>query len=163
MQLSATAIEVIALAAVGIGLVALIVAVVATVRVRSLTRDYLLLQGDDDADSFVTAVTKQIDEVTALRRDIAEQSAAVNRLADDLRDAIRHIAVVRYDAFGDMGGRYSFSVAMLDDSGDGLVLTAIHSRSDTRTYFKGVREGTGLEELSPEEVRAVALARGQED
>lgn len=163
MQLSATAIDVIAFAAVGMAVVAFIVAVVATVRVRSLTRDYLLLQGDDDADSFVAAVTKQIDEVTALRRDIAEQSAAVNRLADDLRDAIRHIAVVRYDAFGDMGGRYSFSVAMLDDSGDGLVLTAIHSRSDTRTYFKGVREGAGLEELSPEEVRAVALARGQED
>ena len=69
----------------------------------------------------------------------------------DLADAIRHVAVVRYDAFGDMGGRLSFSVAMLDDSGDGLVLTSINGRTETRTYAKGVKAGSQ---------RGVALARG---
>ena len=61
-----------------------------------------------------------------------------------------------------MGGRYSFSLALLDDDGDGLVLSAIHARADTRAYFKGVTGGASDEPLSPEELRAVALARGQD-
>ena len=58
---------------------------------------------------------------------------------------------MRYDAFGDMGGRLSFSVALLDDAGDGLVLTSINGRTETRTYCQG-REGR--------HERGVALARG---
>jgi hypothetical protein len=74
--------------------------------------------------------------------------------------ALRHVSVVRYDAFGDMGGRFSFSAALLDDAGDGLVLTSIHGRSETRTYLKGLTSGTSDIELSPEETQAVRIARG---
>jgi hypothetical protein len=80
-------------------------------------------------------------------------------------DALRHVAVVRYDAFGDMGGRLSFSAAMLDDAGDGIVLTSINGRSETRTYAKGVadsRSRHSQHELSPEEERAVDEALGRE-
>ena len=55
--------------------------------------------------------------------------------------ALRHVAVVRYDAFGDMGGRLSFSAALLDDQGDGLVLSSINGRSETRTYAKALVGG----------------------
>ena len=72
--------------------------------------------------------------------------------------ALRHVAVVRYDAFGDMGGLLSFSVALLDDAGDGLVLTSINGRSETRTYAKGVQAGGGEQPLSPEELEAVEQA-----
>ena len=76
----------------------------------------------------------------------------------DLSDALRHVAVVRYDAFGDMGGRMSFSAALLDDAGDGLVLTSINGRSETRTYAKGVKGGSSDHSLSPEEEQAIAYA-----
>jgi hypothetical protein len=69
------------------------------------------------------------------------------------------VSVVRYDAFGDMGGRLSFSAAMLDDGGDGLVLTAIHGRSETRSYIKGVKGGASEASLSPEELQAISYAR----
>ena len=65
---------------------------------------------------------------------------------------------MRYDAFGDMGGRLSFSAAMLDDGGDGLVLTAIHGRSETRSYIKGVKGGSSEASLSPEELQAISYA-----
>jgi len=65
---------------------------------------------------------------------------------------------VRYDAFGDMGGRLSFSAAMLDDGGDGLVLTSIHGRSETRSYIKGVKAGQSEASLSPEELQAISFA-----
>ena len=63
-----------------------------------------------------------------------------------------------YDAFADMGGRLSFSAALLDDAGDGLVLTSINGRTETRTYAKGVKSGVSEHTLSPEEEQAIAFA-----
>lgn len=74
--------------------------------------------------------------------------------------AVRNVAVVRYDAFQDMAGRMSYSVALLDSAGDGLVLTAINGRADARTYVKGVLAGAGEQPLSPEEQQAVGAAFG---
>ena len=54
-----------------------------------------------------------------------------------MRQSLRNVAVVRYDAFGDMGGRLSFSAALLDDIGDGIVLSSINGRGESRTYAKG--------------------------
>lgn len=91
--------------------------------------------------------------------DIAGQLAD---LRDDVAGAIRHLAVVRYDAFGDMGGHLSWSLALLDDSGDGVVVTSIHGRSDARTYAKNVSDWSSNQQLSPEEIEAIGVARGRE-
>ena len=80
-------------------------------------------------------------------------------LRHDIAQALRHVAVVRYDAFGDMGGRLSFSAAIIDDTGDGLVLSSIHGRSESRTYAKGVVGGDAEATLTPEERQALAAAR----
>jgi len=97
------------------------------------------------------------------RRPVPPDLDAMARVVSDLRTessrALRHLAVVRYDAFGDMGGHLSWSLAIVDDEGDGVVLTAIHGRSDTRTYAKNVTDWTSGAQLSPEETEAVALAR----
>jgi hypothetical protein len=73
--------------------------------------------------------------------------------------SLRHLAVVRYDAFGDTGGQLSWSLALLDDHGDGAVLTAIHGRNEARTYAKSITGWACEQSLSPEEDEAVARAR----
>lgn len=83
-------------------------------------------------------------------------------LRGDLAQSLRHIAVVRYDAFGDMGGRMSFSAAVVDDRGDGMVLSSIHARGESRTYAKGVVGGRSDVTLTPEEQQALAAAREEE-
>ncbi|EKA60518.1 MULTISPECIES: DUF4446 family protein [Janibacter] len=80
-------------------------------------------------------------------------------LRHDIGQALRHVAVVRYDAFGDMGGRLSFSAAIIDDAGDGLVVSSIHGRGESRTYAKGVVGGDADSTLTPEERQALAAAR----
>ncbi|HBO54182.1 DUF4446 family protein [Janibacter terrae] len=80
-------------------------------------------------------------------------------LRHELAQALRHVAVVRYDAFGDMGGRLSFSAAVVDDTGDGFVLSSIHGRGESRTYAKGVVGGDADATLTPEERQALAAAR----
>ncbi len=93
-------------------------------------------------------------DLTALRTDPAVAAGVDPK-------AIRHVAVVRYDAFGDLGGQMSFSVALLDTAGDGVVLSAINGRSEARTYAKGIVAGTGAQQLSPEEQQAVGAALGR--
>ncbi len=88
-----------------------------------------------------------------------EVTAAVQALRADVSTSLRHLAVVRYDAFGDMGGHLSWSMALLDDSGDGVVLSSIHGRSDARTYAKNVSGWTANQQLSPEEEEAIGFAR----
>lgn len=72
---------------------------------------------------------------------------------------LRHVGVVRYDAFADMGGRLSFSAAIYDDNGDGLVLSSINGRSETRTYAKPLTGLRSEHTLSPEEQQAIQTAR----
>ena len=77
----------------------------------------------------------------------------------ELRDTLQHLAVVRYDAFGDTGGKLSWSMALLDDNGDGVVLTSINSRADARTYAKEVKAFASDAKLSPEEEEAIDTLR----
>ena len=91
--------------------------------------------------------------------DVEGLRAEVQALRNEAVDAVRHLAVVRYDAFGDMGGRLSWSLALLDDSGNGVVLTSIHGRSEARTYAKNVAAWACDQATSPEEDEALTLAK----
>ena len=95
----------------------------------------------------------------ALPEDVHGLRQEVAALRSETRDALRHLAVVRYDAFGDMGGHLSWSVALLDDGGHGVVLTSIHGRSEARTYAKSISGWTCEQQLSPEEEEAIDHAR----
>ncbi len=102
------------------------------------------------------------------RRRLDELDAAVSgtrtfaeSTAQQVRRTVSRIGVVRYDAFDDIGGQHSFSAALLDEHGDGVVITSITGRTDGRTYLKSVTDGVGNVLLSDEESAAVAAAREQ--
>ena len=122
-----------ALAVAGLAVLVAVLAVVGLTRVRVRLRE---LEGQRPVGT---------GDLAALRADIAQ--------------ALRHVAVVRYDAFGDMGGRLSFSAADIDDRGDGLVFSSIHARGESRTYAKGIVGGGSDATLTPEEQQALAAAR----
>jgi hypothetical protein len=77
----------------------------------------------------------------------------------ELKETLQHLAVVRYDAFGETGGKLSWSMAILDNNGDGVVLTSINSRADARTYAKEVKSFASESKLSPEEEEAIDTLR----
>lgn len=126
-------------------LVALVVAVISLVLVVITLRQVNRPRRD-------TGVEALPEDVHGLRQEVAA-------LRTEGTDALRHLAVVRYDAFGDMGGHLSWSVALLDDRGHGVVLTSIHGRSDARTYAKTITGWTCEQQLSPEELEAIEHAR----
>ncbi len=94
-------------------------------------------------------------DVLGLRREVAALKA-------EAAGSLRHVAVVRYDAFGDMGGHLSWSVALVDDAGDGVLITSIHGRSEARTYAKSVTAWSCEQPLSDEEAQALAQSRSPE-
>ena len=94
-----------------------------------------------------------------LPTDVEGLRSEVQALRVEVSDALRHLAVVRYDAFGDMGGHLSWSMALLDDGGNGVVLTSIHGRSEARTYAKNVATWKCDQALSPEEEEAIKFAK----
>lgn len=129
-----------------VALLALVAATAALVlAVLSLRRTARVQRHDDGPDALP-------EDVHGLRQEVAALRA-------EARDALRHLAVVRYDAFGDMGGHLSWSVALLDDAGHGVVLTSIHGRSEARTYAKNIVDWTCEQQLSPEEQEAITHAR----
>ena len=77
-----------------------------------------------------------------------------------LTGAISHHALIRYDAYNELSGQQSVSIALLDDRRSGVVLTCIHHRDQARVYAKQVHDGQGELELSPEEAEAVRVALG---
>jgi signal transduction histidine kinase len=87
--------------------------------------------------------------------------ARLQSLERRMPDALTRFGVIAYDAFGNITGNQSRSIAMLADSGDGIVLSILAAREETLFYMKEVRSGRGVDELAPEEQQAVDRAMGR--
>ena len=148
-----------AVAGLALAAVALLLALLALRRAGRLRRAVRGLGVDGTGDDLLSVLGRQRSEIGRLRGVVDASRAELDQLRGDVSSSLRHVAVVRYDAFGDMGGRLSFSAAILDDNGDGVVLSSISGRSDSRTYAKAVQAGASEQQMSPEEEQAVAHAR----
>jgi hypothetical protein len=156
---------VVALAAAGVALVALVLALVLAFRLRSMRRAQSAVLGPESRD--LVAHSAQLDAAFGDLREYVE--GALSRLeqrsqAIDGRidGALAYRALVRYDAYGEMSGQQSSSFAMLDSHRSGIVFSSILHRDQARVYVKQVHEGQSSIELSPEEQQAIeaALAGG---
>lgn len=149
---------VVAVAALVVALVAAVLGWVAHRRHQLIQRRFAVLWGDGEAD-VATVLAGQARRLSAERTRIDTLQTEVAALKGDLAQTLQHVAVVRYDAFGDMGGQMSFSAAVIDDNGDGMVISSIHARGESRTYAKGIVGGGSDTTLTPEEQQALAAAR----
>ena len=154
---------IVALAAAGVGLIALVLAIVLSFKLRSLKRAQAAVLGDGTRD--LVAHSAELDAAFTSLRDYVEE--ALSRLqqqsqATDHRidDCIAYRALVRYDAYGEMSGAQSSSFAMLDKHRSGIVFSSIMHRDQARVYVKEVHEGQSSIELSPEEQQAIDTALG---
>jgi hypothetical protein len=127
-------------------------------RLRAARRTYgRLLAGGQDGEDLLAAVARQVEATERLRGKLN----LVGRETAQLRQRVSNlVGTTRYDAFPDAGGHLSYSAAFLDEAGDGVVLSTINGRSETRSYAKPVRGGRSDHNLSEEERAAIAVAMG---
>jgi hypothetical protein len=156
--------QVIAVAAAAVAVIALVWAAALTVQVRRLKAAQSAVLGGQEARDLVTHAA-ELDEafrnlhehVDVVHGTIDERLAEVETRLDG---AIAYRAVVRFDAYNELSGRQSTSIALLDAHGSGIVVSSIHHRDAARVYAKQVHEGRGELELAPEEEEAVRVALG---
>ena len=164
MELSSSTVGALLIVAIVVAVVAVVISAIALIGQRRVRASYRVFS-QGSRDDVLTLLQRHIQEVRALRGDVGALRDHSYGVRDLLAGAISRVHTVRYDAFDDMGGHLSFSTAFLDEHGDGMVITAINGRTDTRVYAKAVRAGRSSHHLSEEEERTIrkALESGKRD
>jgi hypothetical protein len=157
MHLSATAAGWIAIGAAAAAATALLVALAHYLTLRRVRQAQLVLLGGgkNDLVDFAVSLQARIDELHRAVDGVTATLAGLDRRVDD---TVSKTAIVRYDAYENSGGHQSASVAMLDSSRSGVVLSAIQGRDYARIYVKELDRGHASIALSPEELEAVERA-----
>jgi hypothetical protein len=155
---------IIAIAAGVVAIVALLLSAALALKLRRVRLEQRVILGDGHRDLIGQAAELQT-EFEALHRYVEDLAGSLEQrvqAAESRFDgAISHRALVRYDAYGEVSGRRSTSIALLDASASGVVLSSIHHRDQARVYAQEIQGGTPEHELSPEEAQAVDLALGR--
>lgn len=155
---------IIAIAAGVVAVVALLLSAGLALKLRRVRSEQRVILGDGSRDLIGQAAELQSD-FAALHRYVEDLSAALEQRVEGAESridgAISHRALVRYDAYGEMSGRQSTSLALLDASASGVVISSIHHREQARVYAQEIQDGRPEHELSPEEAQAVELALGR--
>jgi hypothetical protein len=120
-------------------------------RIATLTRG-------GDGTSLETTLQANLDRVAVLARQVDELASRSAMLERIQRKAVQRVGLVRFNPFEDTGGNQSFALAMLDQHGDGLVVSSLHARAGTRVYGKAIAGGRSEAALSEEEAEALRLA-----
>ena len=144
-------------AAAGVALLALALVVVAVLAQRRLRRMLGVARGTP-GNPVLAAVRNHEADLDLLDAAVSDLQARVAAAERDLDLCTSRVAMVHYDAFPDMGGKLSFSLAMLDDQGDGIVLSVINGRTETRAWGKRVVAGASRQRLSDEESLVIERA-----
>ncbi|MBW3601226.1 MAG: DUF4446 family protein [Actinobacteria bacterium] len=140
-----------------VAVVALMLAAVALGGLRRARRAVRVLARDDGLAQLQRYLRAQ-DQMRVQLERLEEQSFLLRGLA---RNALSGTGLVRYDAFDGVGGLLSFSTALVDERGDGVVVTAINGRAESRVFAKPVMRGESSHDLSGEEREAITLARAR--
>ena len=139
-------------------LVLLLVALMQSVRLGRAVRAYRALVGGGAAGSLGEVLESHVGRV----EDVGNRLGQLERLHADLKQrsttSIQHIGLVRFNPFEDTGSDQSFAIALLDDRRDGVVISSLHGRSNTRVFAKPVEGGASSHALSDEEEQAIRIA-----
>ena len=147
------------------GLIALVLCVALWVSLRRVRASQRVLLPDGTSAGLIDRQASLQRAQSRLEGGLGDLESLVERQGEvaeaGLRTSLRFQGMVRYDAYRDMGGQQSWSIALLDGNQSGAVVTSLHARDHARVYLKQMVDGAPEQRLSPEEERAVALALGR--
>jgi Protein of unknown function (DUF4446) len=150
----------VALAAAGLALVWLIALQIRTGRMLSRYRE--LLRGVDGNGNLEEVMSMHVGRINEHERRLGNLDRDISVLDRVLQMAVQRVGLVRFNPFDETGGDQSFDIALLDQHGNGLVLSSLHNRTETRVYAKPIEEGRSSYTLSDEEEQALNQANGQQ-
>ncbi|TYP57418.1 DUF4446 family protein [Thermosediminibacter litoriperuensis] len=139
-------------------LLSLIFFIVINVRLSSISKKYAAMMRDVNGKNLEAVLMEYMDSVARVTSDISELKDQVKALEKESLAAVQKVHIKRYNAFDDMGGNLSFSVAFLNGHNSGVIISSIYGREESRVYLKPIVNGNSTYTLSPEEKEVLEKA-----
>lgn len=129
-------------------------------KTKKIRKKYEAFMQGKNAESLEETLVKRIQQVEELLESESKNREKIQEISDALNCTFQKIGMVKYDAFHEMGGKLSFSLALLDRKNDGFIINAMHSREGCYTYIKEILDGNSIIVLADEEKEALDIAMG---
>ena len=141
-------------------LLLLILLIINMVKTSKLKKKYNSFMVGKDAKSLEDNLIKRINQVEEVLVSEKKNEENIEKLFRSMKVTFQKVGMVKYDAFNEMGGKLSFSLALLDQKNDGFIINAVHSREGCYTYIKEIIDGNSVLVLAEEEKEALNIAMG---
>ena len=142
-----------------ITLVMLILMIINMVQVSRLKKSYRVFMTGKDAKNLEEVLIERLNQVDGLLKANEENEKSIKAICKGMKFTFQKVGLVKYNAFNEMGGKLSFSLALLNEADDGFVLNAVHSREGCYTYIKEIIAGNSITVLCEEEKEALEMAK----
>ena len=139
--------------------ITIIVLIVDTIQIILLKKRYKIFMSGKNARNLEKTLIERLDQVDGLLKANAANEKNIKKLFSNMKFTFQKIGLVKYDAFNEMGGKLSFSLALLNETDDGFVMNAVHSREGCYTYIKEIVGGNSIIVLAEEEQEALDMAK----
>lgn len=136
-----------------------IIMIINMVQLSQLKKKYQIFMSGKDAKSLEKTLIERLNQIDNLLEANNSNEKNIRILFDKMKFTFQKVGLVKYDAFNEMGGKLSFSLALLNEKNDGFVMNAVHSREGCYTYIKEIIDGNSIIILSPEEEEALEMAK----
>lgn len=141
--------------------VLIILTIINIVQMRKLKKGYKVFMTGKGAKNLEDTLIKRLNQVDALIESNDENKKNIKSLFANMQLTYQKMGLIKYDAFNEMGGKLSFSLAMLDKRNNGYIINAMHTREGCYTYIKEIVDGNSIIVLSEEEQKALDRAMGK--
>ena len=139
-------------------LILIIIMIINVVQMHKLKKNYQNFMTGKNGKNLEETILKRLDQVDQLIEANSLNQKNINRIFSNMKYTFQKVGLIKYDAFNEMGGKLSFSLALLNETNDGFIINAMHSREGCYTYIKEVVDGNSIITLSGEEEEALQMA-----
>jgi hypothetical protein len=137
----------------------IILYIVNIVQIHKLKKRYNIFMSGKNAKTLEDTLIKRLDQVDNLIAANSTNEKNIKKLFSNMKFTFQKVGLVKYDALQEMGGKLSFSLALLNEKNDGFVMNAVHSREGCYTYVKEIVDGNSIIVLAEEEQEALNMAK----
>lgn len=144
-------------------LILAVLLILSMIKLSKLNQKYAIFMKGSTGKDLESSILTRFKEIDTMKTELEFISGKLNIACDTLLTAYQKMSIVKYDAFKEMGGKLSFSLALLDDKNNGCILTSVHTREGCYTYVKEIIKGESFVVLSEEERKALEEAKNKKN
>ena len=142
----------------GLTLLIFLFFIINVVQMSKLKKKYKMFMDGKNAKTLEESIMSRMDQIDYLTSTNEKNQEDIKKIEENLRITFQKVGLVKYDAFQEMGGKLSFSLALLNKANDGFIINAMHSREGCYTYIKEIIDGNSVIALAEEEKEALDMA-----